>query len=211
MHKSRRIQRHKKTGNLCSYALLTCALVLAGCGQQQKKSIADSNSLPDIDAGEAMEVAEDVLAKMHFAIDKADVSTGYIRTRPLPGAQFFEFWRSDNVGSENSFLANFHTIRRTVELNMNRRQGQLEIDCDVRIQRLSLPERETFSAARAYGMYTRSGPTLQKLRFSTEQIKGIEWIDLDKDEKLAAEIVKRITERIARRSSNDSRTAESRT
>ena len=211
MQKSRRMQRPKKTGNLCSYALLTCIFVFVGCGRQQQKSITDSNSLPDIDDAEAMEVAEDVLAKMHFAIDKADVSTGYIRTRPLPGAQFFEFWRSDNAGSENAFLANLHTIRRTVELNITRGQGQLEIDCDVRVQRLSLPERETFSTARAYGMYTRSGPTLQKLKFSTEQIKGIEWIDLDKDEKLAAEIVKRITERIAGRVSDESHTAESRT
>ena len=208
MQKSRRMQRPKKTGNLCSYALLTCALVLAGCGHQQQKATTDSAS---ISAVEAMEVAEDVLAKMHFVIDKADVSTGYIRTRPLPGAQFFEFWRSDNVGSENALLANLHTIRRTVELNMNRRQGQLEIDCDVRVQRLSLPERETFSTARAYGMYTRSGPTLQKLRLDPAQIKDTEWIDLDKDKKLAAEIVKRITKRVARRASSDSRTAESQT
>ena len=208
MQKSRRMQRPKKIGNLCSYALLTCALALAGCGQEQKKAITDSAS---ISAGEAMEVAENVLAKMHFAIDKADVASGYIRTRPLSGAQFFEFWRSDNVGSDNVFLSNLHTIRRTVELKMARREGQLKIDCDVRVQRLSLPERETFSTARAYGIYTRSGPTLQKLKLDAAQIRDTEWIDLDKDEKLAAEIVKRITKRIARRSSSYSRTAESRT
>lgn len=200
--------KSRHTSRLCSCALMACTIALAGCGQQQKKAITDSAS---ISAAEAMEVAEDVLAKMYFAIDKADAASGYIRTRPLSGAQFFEFWRSDNVGSENAFLSNLHTIRRTVELNMNRRQGQLEIDCDVRVQRLSLPERETFSTARAYGIYTRSGPTLQKLKLDPAQIKDTEWIDLDDDEKLAAEIVKRITERIARRSSSDSRTAESRT
>ena len=187
---------------------MTCALALTGCGQQQKKAITDSAA---IRADEAMEVAENVLAKMHFSIDKADVASGYIRTRPLSGAQFFEFWRSDNVGSDNVFLSNLHTIRRTVELKMARREGQLKIDCDVRVQRLSLPERETFRTARAYGMYTRSGPTLQKLKLDAAQIRNTEWIDLDEDEKLAAEIVKRITKRIARRSSSYSRTAESRT
>ena len=206
-----RNDKSNKMNHLCTCALIACLLAFTGCGPQQQKSITDSASVPDIDTSEAMEVAEDVLAKMHFAIDKADVSTGYIRTRPLPGAQFFEFWRSDNVGSKNALLANLHTIRRTVELNINRREGQLEIDCYVRVQRLSLPERETFSTARAYGMYTRSSPVLQKLRLDAAQIRNTEWIDLDEDEKLAAKIVKRITKRIARRSSNDSRTAESRT
>jgi hypothetical protein len=181
-----------------------------GCAHQQRlKAITGSAYMPHIGTNEAMKVAEDVLAEMHFEIDKADVSIGYIRTRPLPAAQLFEFWRSDNIGSENTLLANLHTIRRTVELNVNHHQGQLEIDCDVRVQRLSLPERETFSTARAYGMYTRSSPTLQKLRFDASQLRDIEWIDLEEDEKLAAEIMKRITERIARKVSNRSREAES--
>jgi len=192
------------------WALMILAVAFNGCGQQQKKAPTGSVSLPDIGTEEALESAEQVLADMHFDIEKADVSLGYIRTRPLPGAQFFEFWRSDNVGAENALLANLHTIRRTVELKVNRRQGRLEIDCNVRVQRLSVPEREVTSTARAYGMYTRSTPTLQKLRFDAAQIKGIEWIDLEKDEELAAEIVKRIRERIAHKTNDESPKAENR-
>ena len=202
---------HRTVGHLFSCALVICALVAAGCGQQQKKAITGPMLVPDIGNAESMDIAEDVLAKMHFAIEKADVPSGYIRTRPLAGAQFFEFWRSDNVGSENSLQANLHTIRRTAELNISRQDGQLQIGCDVRVQRLSLPERELGSNARAYGMYTRSSPTLQKLRFDAAQVKGMAWIDLGSDTELAAEILRRIERRIARRASGESRATENRT
>lgn len=211
MYKITRNDKSRHTNHLYICAVMACALSFAGCSQQQQKAINGPGSVPDINVAEAMEISEDVLAKMHFEIEKADVQSGYLKTRPLPGAQFFEFWRSDNVGSENALFANLHTIRRTVELNVIHREGQLDIDCDVSVQRLSLPERETGSNARAYGMYTRSGPTLQKLRFDPAQIEGISWIDLDEDKKLAAEIVKRITERIALLASDESQASESRT
>ena len=205
------IRQRKTPSHLRCCALVACALALAGCAHKQQKAIAGPTSAPDIGAAEAMELAEDVLARMHFEIEKTDLESGYMRTRPLAGAQFFEFWRSDNVGSENSLQANLHTIRRTVELNISKQNGQLQIGCDVRVQRLSLPERELGSNARAYGMYTRSSPTLQKLRFDAAQVKGIAWIDLDKDTELAAEILKRINERITRRASDESQATENRT
>lgn len=211
MQENTGISEQRTVGHLCSCALVMCAIVAAGCGQQQKKAITGPTSVPDIGTAEAMEIAEDVLAKMHFAIEKADVPSGYVRTRPLAGAQFFEFWRSDNVGSENSLQANLHTIRRTAELNISRQDGQLQIGCDVRVQRLSLPERELGSNARAYGLYTRSGPTLQKLTFDAAQIRDMAWIDLDKDAELAAEILRRIEQRIARRASGESQATENRT
>jgi len=183
---------------------------VCGCAQQQQAAIIRPISVPHIGTAEAMEIAEDVLAKMHFEIEKADVPGGYMRTGPLPGAQFFEFWRSDNVGSKNALQANLHTIRRTVELNMTRREGQLEIDCDVRVQRLSLPERDVSSSARVYGMFTRSTPSLQKMRFDTAQEKEIAWIDLDNDARLAAEILKRIEKRLASRASGEPPVTESR-
>ena len=206
-----KISEHRIVGHLYSCAFAICALVAAGCGQQQKKAITGPTSVPDIGIAEAMEIAEDVLAKMRFAIEKADVPSGYIRTRPLAGAQFFEFWRSDNVGSENSLQANLHTIRRTVEVNISRQDGQLQIGCDVRVQRLSLPERELGSNARAYGMYTRSSPTLQKLTFDAAQIRGMAWIDLERDTELAAEILRRIEKQIARRAGDEPKITENRT
>lgn len=197
---------------LMPYALIACALVLAGCGRQQQRAITSPISVPDIGKAQTMEIAEDVLARMHFDIEKFDIPSGSIRTNPLPGAQFFEFWRSDNVGSKNALAANLHTIRRTVALDISQLGGQLQIDCNVRVQRLSLPERDVSgSSARAYGMYTRSTPSLQKMRFDTWQEKEIAWIDLEKDTRLAAEILKRIEKRVASREDDEPQVTESRT
>ncbi len=211
MQISARMERHKTTGNLCTYVLIVCALVFAGCAQQQQCEVAAPVSVPDMGKGEIMEVAEDVLAGMHFTIEKADVSSGLVRTRPLPGAQFFEFWRSDNVGGKNSLQANLHTIRRTVELDISRHGDQLQIDCDVRVQRLSLPERDVSSSAQVYGMFTRSSPSLQRMSFDTWQEKEIAWIYLEKDTQLAAEILRRIEKRLAAREDDEPQMTESRT
>lgn len=174
---------------------VTCGFLLAGCAQQHKISTGQV-FVPDITRAKAMEIAEDVLADMHFNIEKADIDSGLIRTRPLPGAQFFELWRSDNVGTDNWLQANLHTIRRTVELEISRRGEELYIGCDVQVQRLSLPERQISSSARAYEMFSRSSPSLQKLSLHHEQKQAMTWIDLDKDRRFAAEIIKRIEERI---------------
>jgi len=201
-------QEHKsiRAWDLCTYALMTCALVFGGCGRRQQ-DFAGPIYVPDgpgadIGKAETMDLAERVLADMNFSIEKADLQSGLIKTRPLPGAQFFELWRSDNVGTENSLRANIHTIRRTVEIDITRQGEQFCIRCDVQVQRLSLPEREAgSSSSRAYEMYSRSSPSLQQMRFDPEQEKGMAWIDLGPDTQLAAEILKRIESQIARRTS----------
>ena len=160
--------------------------------------------LPDTQKLQAMQIAEDVLGRMHFTIAKADTDQGIIRTGLLPGAQFFEFWRSDNVGTFNSTEANLHSIRRIVELDISRQGGQLCISCDAKVQRLILPEREVTSGTRAYEMFSQSTPSIQRLKLSAEQKKGMAWVDLGKDTQLATEILKRISSMLdARRSSLD--------
>jgi hypothetical protein len=114
----------------------------------------------------------------------------------LAGGQFFEFWRSDNVGSDNQLQSNLQSVRRIAELNIREQDDGLFISCDVQVHRLSLPEREVSSSARAYGMFSESTPSLQKLSLSPEQKAGFAWIDLGRDDLLAAEILKRIEEQI---------------
>jgi len=206
---------------LCKYTLMTFALIATGCTQQPSAppgiKVQDNTLFIEQSRGigmaDTMEAAEDVLARMHFDIEKADIDSGVIRTRPLPGAQFFEFWRSDNVGPDNSLQANLHTIRRIVELNISQlvvepqvakpQADQLCIHCDVRVQRLSLPERQISSSARAYEMFSRSSASLQRLTLNPQQQKYMAWIDLDSDVLLADEILRRIEEEIARRASSE--------
>ena len=197
----------------CLWVASVCAtfLLLAGCAQTQHYEVVEQICLPDTQSLgllteklQAMQIAEDVLGRMHFTIAKADAEQGLIRTKPLPAAQSFEFWRSDNVGAFNSLQANLHSIRRIAELDISQQGGQLCIGCDVKVQRLSMPEREVTTGGRAYEMFTRSRESMQMLKLHPEQKEGMAWIDLDKDRQLATEILKRISSMLdARRSSLD--------
>ena len=189
--------------HLWVYAMTISTFTLAGCSRQYHSEAADPIQTAGITKAGAMEFAEEVLAQLHFTIDKVDARSGLIRTRPLPGAQFFEFWRGDNVGPDNHLQANLHTIRRTVELNITQEGEKICVGCHVTIQRFSLPEREITSSARAYDMFSRSTPSLQRLALNPEQQKAMAWIDLDEDIPLANEILRRIEERILHQTSND--------
>jgi len=180
------MNNERNSTNLYAYVLLTCLLTLVGCAKQQRYATIDQISISNIDKTESMQIAEDVLAKMHFTIEKADYENGIIKTRPLPGAQFFEFWRSDNVGASNTLEANIHSIRRIVELHINQAAtDRLSIDCNVQVQRLNLP------------IPRKSDEPLpsQNLEKLTRTAKA-EWADLDKDTKLATRILKRIEKQI---------------
>ncbi|HUW20159.1 MAG TPA: hypothetical protein VMW16_12745 [Sedimentisphaerales bacterium] len=187
--------RKNKIKALCLAACATIFL-LAGCGRTLQYQPVDQVCVPDANKANALQAAEDVLGRMHFTIDKADADQGFIRTNPLPGAQFFEFWRKDNIGPSNSLQANLHSIRRIAELQTSQQAGQLCIKCDVKLQRLSLPEHEVTSSARAYEMFAGSSAAMQELRLHPQQKKQAAWLDLDNDTELATVILKQIEEKL---------------
>lgn len=203
----------------CWYALIACSLIAAGCAQQTSAPLSvklmDSDLYVEqgrqVHKADLMEAAGDVLGEMYFTIEKADVNVGLIRTRPLPASQFFEFWRSDNVGLDNTIAANIHTIRRTVTIDISGQGRQLSIGCRVQVQRLSLPERQVSSSARVYGIFSQSSPSLQRLMLNPEQKKQMAWIDLGRDPRLEAKILKRIKTRILQRTSQKLHRTESQT
>jgi hypothetical protein len=176
------------------FLLIVCAalLLLSGCAEQQQSKTIEQICVPNVQKQQAMEIAEDVLGQMYFTVAKADAEQGLIRTRPLPGAQFFEFWRSDNVGTDNFLEANLHSVRRTVELDISEQGEQLCIGCDVHVQRLSLPEHEVSSSARAYELFSKSTARMQELRLRPDQEKEMAWLDMGQDSRLSTEILKRI-------------------
>jgi hypothetical protein len=166
----------------------------------------------DVTTAAAIHAAHDVLARMQFPIEKLDVEQGLIRTWPLRAGQFFEFWRSDNAGSFNATEANLQTIRRSVELRVKKQAADpkpeagnvagLSIECDVSVQRLSLPGNEIASVSQAYRIHSRSEPTVQRLAVTPQQERAMAWVDLGKDPQLAAEIISRVAQRLTLEPSN---------
>jgi hypothetical protein len=188
----------EKTFRLITYALVSVGVLAAGCGQKQQLEPVRQICLAGVHKQETMQAAQECLSKMHFEIDKADSEQGYIRTRPLSGAQWFEFWRSDNVGAFNNAEANIQDIRRTVELNFGPMEDKLCINCVVTVQRLSLPERKIASSAQAYSMFTKSSGGVQQLKLSDAQKKVAAWLDFGQDESLGTEILKRLENQITK-------------
>ena len=185
-----------------SFLCVSCAAVMffAGCGGRQQFKEVKQICVEGLEETKAVQAAEDVLGEMHFAIDKADAKEGFLRTRPLSGAQFFEFWRKDNVGAFNFAQANLQSIQRIAEVNISRQGSQLCVNCSVKVQRLSLPERrQVTSTARAYEMFSRSDQMVQRLEINPEQRKQMSWVDLGDDPELAAEVLNRLEKRVGKK------------
>jgi hypothetical protein len=156
----------------------------------------DSICQAGVSKSELMRYAENVLDEMCFVIEKADLEQGLIKTRPLPGAQTFEIWRSDNVGRYNTDMANIHSIVRTAQLTFSRNDNQFCVDCSVEMYRLSLPEREISSSARLYRLFFDSTSSMKKLNLSGKQLDEMAWLDMGRDKRLETEILNRIEAKI---------------
>jgi hypothetical protein len=195
-----------KIGIIRWIALAGLAMSL-GCASPQTESGPAKALCPETATRQQVVwAAHDVLAGMQFPIEKLDVEQGVVRTRPLRGAQFFEFWRSDNVGGFNTAEANLQSIRRTVEIHVKASEREsvetgtestpCSIECTVQTQRLALPGNPVAGVSQAYLIHTRSESTLQTLDVTPQQKAQMAWIDLGDDPKLAAEIVKRIERKL---------------
>lgn len=176
--------------NILWMLIITTAL-FSGCTEQQQKA-PEPVCLAGTDIESAMHQAEMVLFEMNFVIDKSDSTAGLMRTLPLPSSQFFEFWKKDNADAYNAAMSNIHSMQKTVELNFTQNKKQLCINCNVKVERLSIPEKDIDSAARSYGMFTESSETSQNLSLTGDQLALMEWVDLGRDNKLEAAILKRI-------------------
>lgn len=182
---------------LSLFLALLGAVLVAGCARQQLRSEpAQAVAIADVTTDQAIEAAETTLRRMHFVVDKADAKAGVVRTLPLTGGQFFEFWRSDNVGAASTLEANLQTLRRSVRVDLFEADGQVHIQCTTRVQRLSLPENEVASVSQTYRIHSKSKSATQRIDLHPSQREAMQWIELGEDPGLAAEILRRIVRNI---------------
>ena len=142
-----------------------------------------------------MTAAQTVLEDMHFTIEKFDIDAGFIKTAPLPGAQSFELWRSDNVGSFNRTEADLQSIQRIVQINANEQDNKICIDCKATAQRLIMPQ-GTSADEQSSGSLVETRRSIAKLQTTNKQKTNISWINLGRDNQLETEIINRIEKRL---------------
>lgn len=178
------------------FSLCCAVLLLCGCGETQRVAKPDPVCVLDLTKAQAMTVAEQVLGDMHFVVAKADVERGILKTRPLQGAQFFEFWRDDVGGDYQTTESNIHTTRRTVELNMFGQGQKLCVACDVKLERLSISEVDIETRRSGEHGYEKFSDrrTSSKANMELKSLAGSnqEWIPLGGDSRLEALILRRI-------------------
>lgn len=179
---------------LCCAAVL-CLLGLAGCGRSQQVVSSDPICLA-VSGAQATKAAATVLEEMHFSLEKDDPEVGYIRTRPLTAAQFFQFWRQDNADAYMTSQANMQSLRRVVEMEFYPRGQTVCINCRVQVQRLSLPERPIEGIHNAAASFTDSRQSRQTIAIENEQLEKMEWLDAGLDRALEQKILKRVQRKI---------------
>jgi len=207
LHTSGRLNRMNRRIEAMRWIALAGTALSLGCAAPHPTPGPTRAICPEgISAAAVINAAHDVLADLHFTIEKLDAGHGVIKTRPLRAGQFFELWQWDNVGGYNAAEANVQSIRRTVELRVTTETvdgksetgdaDNLRIECDVKVQRLALPGNEVAGVSQAYLMHTRSQAGLQVFEVTQQQREGMAWIDLGQDADLAAEILKRIVRKL---------------
>lgn len=177
-----------------SMVIVTTAM-LGGCSQPAQIGPTEPAVITAADKARVMEVADDVLTRMNFVIEKFDVDRGYIKTRPLRGGQSFEFWRTDNASPEDAAEANIHSIQRTAWLDIVQNGPDVRMECDVQIRRLSMVETKMIGLSQAANLYTTRSGALRSLEPQADEFT---WIDLGPDPALEQKILRKIQEKIAK-------------
>lgn len=182
------------------FGVCSAVLFLCGCGEIQRLEKPKPVCVLGLSKSEAMAAAEEVLGQMHFVVAKADVQRGILQTRPLPGAQFFEFWRDDVSGDYQTTESNIHTTRRTVELTMFEQGQKVCIACDVKVERLSISEfdiEERRSGEHGFEKFSdRRSSSKANLELKSLGGSNKEWISLGGDSRLERLILRRLEARI---------------
>lgn len=145
----------------------------------------------NVTAGQALQAADQVLGQMYFKVQTIDHHQGFVRTRPLPAGQLFEFWRKDNIGPYEHFQANIHSIQRVATVNIREENGQLTIGCDVQTYRISRPEPLRVHQMRAFSIFAREKTDITRIRHAQRTVP-VRWTELGPDPDLQTLILQRI-------------------
>ena len=181
------------------YALLFAAVLLAaGCGRVLEQIPPEQIGFSSVkDKDILFNRARDVLEELHFVIEKSDSDAGYIKTRPLSGGEFFEFWRNDSIGAKNLAYSSIHTLHRIVEVNISPSQdGGFLLSCYVTVERLSMPSREVTGFADMPSAFCRGDSSIQRLKLQSKLRRQMRWVKIRDDSRLARYIEDKILREI---------------
>jgi hypothetical protein len=173
------------------YVAALCLVIVSGCSRPKQVVSSDPVCL-DFTVEQMMGASRAVLDDMHFNLEKDDPQSFYLRTRPLAGAQYFQFWRKDNADAYTAARSNVQSLRRIVELEFYPGEGSTCMACRVSVQKLSIPEKPIAGMAGMSATFTTSNSSRQSMAVDEEQLERMEWIDEGPDRALEQKILRNI-------------------
>lgn len=180
--------------------LLTAILTLSavsGCHKPHPLEASQPLYLDkNADRASVLTAAEEVMRDMQFVVEKSDAQNGYLKTRPLSGGEFFEFWRKDNADAKSLAYSSMHSTQRTVEIKLISDNDRTVVDCNVQIQRLAVPANNISDFSDLPRAFSKSSSSRQNLNLKKPLVAQMSWENIGSDEKLSAYIVSRINSKL---------------
>ena len=178
--------------------LLVTAAMLAGCARAPEARFPNPMALPSSDIATVEKVAERVLLEMNFEVVYPQSKPGRIDTENLTGANWFEFWRDDSVGSFQRIEASLHTIRRRVRMQVTPAPAGSEIAVKIDKERLSATGTSPSGISQAYDIYNPRKTSLA--RYDEFKETQFVWMSEGRDDDLEQLILERIQGRLGGKS-----------
>ena len=170
---------------VCVY-LLVC--ILCGCSGNHWRP-ADNPLSINGQMESIWQISQTELKSHGFELDRLDLRSGVIETLPLVSKQWFEFWRNDVVDGKSLAQASLHTIRRQVRLELLQDGDKYNLQCRVRVEKLSNKPLVTGGKAQARQVFTAA--TYKKQKDLPQQ-----WVAFDDDHALEREILCTIAKKL---------------
>ena len=171
------------------------ALAGTGCATTRLRDYSSTHPLtvseqPQQDA--LWNVAQDVLRRHRFSLDRVDRVAGVMTTFPVTSQHWFEVWRNDVATFDDAMESSMNPIRRWVEVTFAKDDNGAwsEVAVVVHKERLSSPDRQFNSTGSAYQYFSDSLPaTTGQYRVT---IADDRWLDLGRDAAVEDRLLRRI-------------------
>ena len=139
-----------------------------------------------------------VLTKAGFTLDRQDYRLGVLSTKPLPGAQFVEFWKPQHVNALNAMENTINTQRRIVRITISRAEKPdfYEIGVQVLVERQTNPTEEIGGPIFVEGSgFGRNAVTLRSDYAPLKPEVG-RWVTMGHDPDMEKKLIDALFERI---------------
>jgi Holliday junction resolvase-like predicted endonuclease len=182
---------------------LVAAAILSGCTVPPRDGAMTQHRIAAVDDDQRdwlWESAQEVLRRHQFRLDRVDRRAGVITTAPQTSQHAFEFWRKDVATAHDYLEATMRTVRRSVEVQVNREDEQIAheggaatVTVIVRRETIASPERQFNSSIVAIRMFGNELPRADTGERITDE--DTYWIDAGRDLAMERYLLERITRR----------------